>query len=416
MTRVAIVGSSSVEPTSPLPAALATELGLSRSEWTALGRRGSRLAQWTEPGLPEGLTAIVVMIVGNDPNPTASAIREVDAAMRRSAPVVVWLPPPPYPADSRIAGRDVRMREALSGSGVVWVDRAVRMEPEHWSPDRVHPTRAGYRAYARQVAPMLWERLVGSTRAPTGSGPVVATTIGHVLTSGGQRLDVTSEDALWLGRACVGEGGGEADAYAVTSTMLRRWALLRDASASSPFRTLTDLVVGRFAGANPYEGEGREVELRGYSQPVAVQWRGSGARADRRRRMRTMAWGEIETWRRTAVLRVLTGRTALAAWPAVHFAARSLVERRLGEHPDWRIVDVPGARNVYVSVGRSRRSRDPLVFGADGRRAPTPLPLPATPPRPSRPPEVGVGSTSAGPVVLLAGLLFSGMAALWGHS
>lgn len=195
--------------------------------------------------------------------------------------------------------------------------------------------------------------------------------------------------------------------------MLRRWALLRDASASSPFRTLTDLVVGRFAGANPYEGEGREVELRGYSQPVAVQWRGSGARADRRRRMRTMAWGEIETWRRTAVLRVLTGRVALTAWPAVHFAARNLVERRLSEHPDWRIVDVPGARNVYVSVGRSRRYRDPLVFGADGRRrAPDPSPRPGPSERPARPRVAAAGPSSSGSGVLLAGLLAGAMAAV----
>jgi len=409
MSRVAFAGSSSVEPTSPLPAALALELGLSGGEWVALGRRGSRLSQWIDPELPEDLRAIVVMIVANDPRPTASEVREVDAAMRRFAPRVVWLPPPPYPSSSRIAGRDRRMREALAGSGVVWVERAVALEPRHWAPDQIHLTRAGYRAYARQVAPRLWEHLAGSA-SPRAGRPAPRGVIGHVLTSGGLHLTVTSEDAVWLARACVGEGGGEADACAVASTMLRRWAMLRDGSSRSPFGSLADLVVGRFAGADPYEGEGRAVELRGYSQPVAVQWRGPGARAARRRRVRTMAWADVEPWRRAAVLGVLTGRAALTAWPAVHFAARGLVERRLVELPGWRLVAVPGARNAFVSTARSRRYRDPVVFGADGRRAPSRRPVPRAPLSPPSPPN----RAGAGPAALLVGVATLGVALVRG--
>ena len=411
--RVAFVGSSSVEPNSPLPAALAVELGLG-SDWVALGRRGSRLRQWTAPELPSDVRAAVVMIVGNDPRPTAEGVRAVNAALRRLVPTVVWIPPPPYPSDSRIAGRDRRMREALAASGAAWVDVPIAMGPELFSPDRIHPTRAGYRSYARQVGPRLWERLLerpapARPRLELPSRPGV---IGCVFGAGGARLPLTSEDALWLARACVGEGGGEADTHAVASTMLRRWVMLRETSTSSPFGSLTDLVVGRYAGPDPHEGQGREVALRGYSQPVAVQWRARGEHTERRRRVRTLSWAEIEPQRRAAVLRILTGREALSAWPAVHFAARGLVERRLPEHPGWRVVDVPGARNVFVSTSRSRLYRDPVVVGADGRGSTR---APSSPPPRARPPVLVTAARGAGRALFVAGAVTLGGVLFFGR-
>lgn len=410
MSRVAFVGSSAVEPGSLLPGAIARELGLLRPDWETFGVRGSRIAQWTDPELPPGLRALVVLLTANDPRPQASDIRAVDAALRRFAPLVVWLPPMPYVVTSRVAGRNLLMRAALAASGVSWVDVPVVLEPRHWAPDEVHLTRAGYGEYARQVSPMLWGRLAGrpSPRARPSTPAAAGTSIGQVLTSGGLRLTVTSEDALWLARACAGEGGGEADARAVTSTMVRRWTMLRDASSRSPFHTLSDLVVGRFVGDWPYEGEGRAVELRGYSQPVSVQYRGPGSRAARRLRYRTMGWVDISLWRRTAVLRVLTGRAALTARSSVHFAARALVERRLPEHPDWGVVSVPGASNVYVSTGHSRSYRDPVVFGADGRRAPRLSSPSVRPPRPTSALRSRSGAGSA----LLAGAVASVVVAL----
>lgn len=355
---VAFAGSSAVEPTSPLPAALAAELDLRPSQWVALGIRGSRLARWTRPSLPSDLRAIVVLLTANDPHPTAAEVREVDAALRAFAPAVVWLPPMPYPADSRAAGRDARMRAALAGAGVAWVDRPIRLEPGAWAPDRVHLTRAGYRAYARQVGAELDARLSLSLGR-----------IGHVQTGRGQRLPLTSLDAVWVARAVVGEGGTEVDARAIASTMVRRWALLRDSDPDSPFRSLADLVVGRFAGDDPYEGEGREVVLRGYSQPVAVQWR--DPEVERRRRVRELPWESIEPWRRTAVLRVLTGRAPLSAPDAVHFAAPEVVAEGLRRHADWQRVSVGGARNAFVSTAASRAVSEPIMVGADGRIEPT---------------------------------------------
>ena len=353
---IVFAGSSSVEPSSPLPGALAAELALRPSQWVARGIRGSRLAQWTRPSLPSALRAIVVLLTANDPHPTAAEVREVDAALRAFAPIVVWLPPLPYPERSRAAGRDAVMRAALAVAGVVWVDRPIRIEPARWAPDRVHLTAAGYRDYARQVGAELAVRL-----------SIALDRIGYVRTER-HRLPLSSIDAVWLARAIVGEGGAEADAFAIASTMVRRWALLRDADASSPFRTLSDLVVGRFAGADPYDGDGREVVLRGYSQPVAVQWRNSSdAVADaRRRRIRELPWDAIEPWRRSAVLQVLTGRLALAARPAVHFAAPDIVAAGLAQHDDWRRVIVEGSQNEFVSTASSRRAAEPAVVGADG--------------------------------------------------
>ncbi|MCA9607149.1 MAG: SGNH/GDSL hydrolase family protein [Myxococcales bacterium] len=375
---VAFAGSSAVEPGSPLNAALAAELGLADEQWVAAGIRGSRLARWTHPEVPSGLRAIVVLLTANDAHPTADLVRQVDAALRRFAPVVVWLPPMPYHADSPVAGRDSLMRAALAGGRVSWVDVPIVLEQEHWAPDRVHLTRQGYRAYAHHVGVPLAERLA----APIGR-------LGWIWTGRGQRLPLSSVDAVWLARAVVGEGGPSADAYAVASTMVRRWAFLHDADPSLPFRSLTDLVVGRFAGPEPYEGEGREVEVRGYSQPVAVQWR-NGAH-ERRRQIRELPWDSIEPWRREAVLRILTGNAPLTAPAAVHFAAPDVVARELARNEGWQRVPVPGARNAFVSTRVSRAAREPVVAGGQraGERASSQMAFGDTSRpelRPSRPP------------------------------
>lgn len=408
--RVAFAGSSSVALGSPLPPALAVELGMNGNEWIALGRRSARLRDWTRPVWPDwpaGLEAdaIVVLLTGNDSHPSADEVTEVDRALRGRAPIVVWLPPLPYPSDSSVAGRDRRMRAALAEARVARVTTTVVLEAEHWGRDRAHLTAAGYRAYARQVAPALREALgprsappvlsptpadaptpaaapprpdaapvvvVPSSPAPSSLPGPSGSAIGTLVTVRGTRLSLTSTDALWMARALAGEGGGEADAYAVTSTMLRRWAMLWDGGTRS-FGSLTDLVVGRFRGASPYDGDTGEVALRGYSQPVAVQWRTqTGDRAERRRRIRSLAWDAIESWRRQAVLRLFTGRAALTAPSAVHFADRAVVEAGLRRNPGWRIVAVPGGANVFVSVSGSR-GREPHVIGADQSAAPTPL-------------------------------------------
>lgn len=394
--RVALVGSSSVALGSPLPPALALELGLGGSEWIALGRNSARLRDWTRPEWPEGLRAdaIVVLLTGNDSHPSTDEVTEVDRALRGLARIVIWLPPLPYPSGSSAAGRDRRMRAALAEARVARVTTTVTLESAHWGRDRVHLTASGYRAYARQVGPALRQALgvreatppsvpaSAPTEASEPSGapaaPVTPAThwgsapIGTLVTTRGTRLSLTSTDALWMARALAGEGGGEADAYAITSTMLRRWAMLWD-DGERDFGSLTDLVVGRFRGTSPYDGDIGEVALRGYSQPVAVQWRTeTGERADQRRRYRTLGWDSIDSWRRQAVLRLFTGRAALTAAGAVHFAERAVVEAGLRRSPGWRIVAVPGGANLFVSVSGSR-GREPHVIGADQSAAPTPL-------------------------------------------
>ena len=364
--RVVFCGSSSVEPTSPLPPALAAELGLA-GDWRALGVRSSRLRDWTTPPWPAGLTAdaIVVLLTGNDAHPRADAVARVDQALHRHAPVVVWLPPLPYPSDSRVAGQDQRMRAALAEAHVARVATSVRLASSDWGHDRVHLTRGGYRSYAHQVAPAL--RAALAVRQPA-ERPASAN-LGTLVTPGGAHLPLTSTDALWMARAVSGEGGGEADAQAITSTMLRRLALLWD-SGNRHFHSLADLVVGRFQGPTPYDGDSGVVALRGYSQPVAVQWRSErGAHAAHRREIRTLSWDAIEPWRRQAVLRLMTGRAAFTAPAAVHFAAPSLVESRLRENSDWQGVSVPGAVNAFASTGASRGAGEPHVIGAD--QAPT---------------------------------------------
>jgi hypothetical protein len=361
--RVAFVGSSSVSAGSPLPAALAEELGLGAGEWAAVGRVGSRLAQWFS-GVPSDVepAAIVVLLTGNDDHPRSDQVTAVDAALRRSARTVVWLPPIPYPAGSRCVGRDDRMRTALAQASVARVTSHVRLERSHFGRDLVHLTRAGYRAYATQVGAALRQQLGVRQPAQTVWS---SSTIGTLVTGNGARLPMTSTDALWMARALAGEGGGDADAWAITSSMLRRWAMLWDRGQRS-FGSITDLIVGRFRSSTPYDGDRGDVELRGYSQPVSVQWRDTGGpRAERRRRIRSLAWDQIESSRRQVVLRLMTGRAPLTARTAVHFAVRSLVESGMRRNADWQIVPVPGASGVFVSTEASRRMREPHVVGAD---------------------------------------------------
>ena len=427
--RVAFTGSSSMESTAPLPALLAGELGLGEGEWIALGVRGSGLAHWGRPATwPSDLRpeAIVMLLPGaNDGAPSAERVTAADRALRAHAPVVIWLPPFPYPEGSRVRGHDARMREALAAARVVRVELPIRLSASAWAADRVHLTRAGYRAYAAEVAPSLAQALAlrapsmpaimppASTPAPAITPPSPAlvrpgTQIGTLITGRGAHLPLTSTDALWMARALTGEGGREPDALAITSTMLRRWALLWDASQRT-FRTLTDLVVGRLRGATPYDGDEGEVELRGYSQPGAVQWRtqGSADARGRRARIRSLAWDAIDPVRRQAILRLFTGRAALTAQTAVHFAERSLVERRLREHTDWQIVPVPGALNVFVSAPQSRSMREPRVLGADPWLAPPPSPgvaiaLPARPASTSTAVIAGAAAAAIAAALLLA--------------
>lgn len=360
--RVVFVGSSSVSASSPLPGALATELGLARGASTAQGRVGSRLALWTRPPWPAGLTtdAIVVLLTGNDARPTAASVAAVDHALRERSPIVVWLPPLPYRAGSSAAGRDRRMREAIAAAGVAHLAIDVELAAQHWARDRVHLTRAGYHAYAREVAVALRAALAVEPIA-TAPAPVADAPLGRLVTPQGAELPLLGLDALWMARALAGEGGPGPDAYAITSAMLRRWAMLWD-GGERRFGALADLLVGRFRGASPYDADAGEVELRGYSQPIAVQWRTRrGERAERRRQIRSLGWEAIEPWRREAVLRLFTGQAPLVAPGAVHFAARSLVERQVAIHPGWRVVRVPGAAHAFVSLGASR-GREPHVL------------------------------------------------------
>jgi hypothetical protein len=395
--RVAFVGSSSIAPGTVLAGALAGELGLGEGDWITLGRGSTRLSHWARPEWPADLHAqtIVVLLTGNDTRPTAAAVTAVDRALRAIAPVVVWLPPLPYPAASRVAGADQRMRAAQAEAGVARIATNVRLQASHWAG--VHLTPAGYRAYASQVGPTLRAALapilamqhslvqrVPEEQAPQprererapeaqreGGPPAPSSSlVGTLVTTRGERLPLTSTDALWMARALAGEGGGEVDAYAITSTMLRRWAGLRDAGQRR-FGSLTDLVVGRFRSSTPYEGDSGEVELRGYCQPVSVQWRNTGGpRADRRRRIRSLGWDAVEPYRRQAVLRMFTGRAPLTAPASVHFAVRSLVEQGMARNPDWRIVSTPGAQGVFVSTANSRARGEPRILGADQAIAP----------------------------------------------
>lgn len=171
--------------------------------------------------------------------------------------------------------------------------------------------------------------------------------IGRLTTPGGLSLELTSDDALWLARAAVGEG--RRDAADIVSTMLRRWSVVSDANRRPMWPSLTALVVGT------------EENPRGYSQPVSVYWRtrGDTSAQARRLRIRSLGWDEIPDDVRSAVLAVLVGQRGLSMPSAIHFADARVSSARLREGPNWRLVG--RGSNWFLSTAASRRAADPVV-------------------------------------------------------
>lgn len=176
---IVALGSSSVEPGSPLIDALAAELG---EPVEARGVRGSRVSQWaawcaeSSHGTHDGGiigAMVLVLLGGNDTAPSAADVQAIDATLRaQGAAVVVWIPPPPYLSASVAAGRDQRMRAALRAAGVAYVRREARLRASEYGHDLVHPTRAGYRRWSRTIAP----EIAGfrSLARGEGYGPTIA--------------------------------------------------------------------------------------------------------------------------------------------------------------------------------------------------------------------------------------------------
>lgn len=145
---------------------------------------------------------------------------------------------------------------------------------------------------------------------------------------------VTEEDALWLGRALVGEEGERASRaahHAVASTLIRRWAF---ASRSYPrsFPTLTAMV-------------------RAYSQPVNPIWenRGDADAIARRARIRSLAWSQLPETVRGVVVALLTGAESLSARGAVHFADGPTSANFQRNNPSATVVP-SAAANVLLAM------------------------------------------------------------------
>lgn len=184
----------------------------------------------------------------------------------------------------------------------------------------------------------------------TGRGAI----LGHASSPrGGLVIALDETDALWLGRAMVGEEG-ERGSYAgfvaVGSTMIRRLIAIQEQDRHERGLTLwwphlSTLLVG---------DEARSIN--GYCQPVAWQWRTRGPAhlLERRARIRSLAWSELSADARRAATALLTGSTPLSAKTAVHFADSPTMSNSLAQNPSWQVVHVAGAANRFASVPVSR--------------------------------------------------------------
>lgn len=161
-------------------------------------------------------------------------------------------------------------------------------------------------------------------------------------------LAMSDTDALWLGRALVGEEGASAshEAYrAVASCLCRRWIQVQQPRARSGgallWPTFTHLI-------------------RAYCQPVNPAWeaRGTAAQIERRALIRSMRWDELPPAAQRVALGMCSGELSLTAPAAVHFADGPTSAHFMANNPGSAVVS-SAAKNVLISTAASRR--DPEV-------------------------------------------------------
>jgi lysophospholipase L1-like esterase len=173
------LGSSSVERGSPLPREIAARLKVGES-WRAEGVRGSRVRAWVERVERVELAGadVVVLLGGNDATvPDPADIAQIDARARaRGARAVVWILPPQY-LGQVMRLRTGRMALSLRLSGVRFIPRAPRIPAGEWAADGVHPTAAGYRRWAAEIAPFIASALSAAAGSAGNSGVLGAMTL-----------------------------------------------------------------------------------------------------------------------------------------------------------------------------------------------------------------------------------------------
>jgi len=147
-----------------------------------------------------------------------------------------------------------------------------------------------------------------------------------------------ADDVLWCCRMVVGEGEHTREGAAiVTACMVRRLAIV------GAWPSLTRLLIG-------------STSSRGYSQPIAHQWRtvGSPERLARRARVRSLNMSQIPAALKAGVMDVLGGGKLPGPDAAIHFADIPTTAASLARNADWR-EEQSRARNVMVSTENSRR-------------------------------------------------------------
>ena len=156
-------------------------------------------------------------------------------------------------------------------------------------------------------------------------------------------LPLTDEDRVWAGRMLLGEEGARASmaAYvAVLSTMIRRWMQVQERNGQTFWPSFTRLLIGTPEGA------------KGYSQPIAHQWRyeGSPEQIERRRRVRDATWEDLPLNIRLAVDHVFLGNPLQPeSSGAIHFADGPTSAKFLEANPGSKVVKSPAA-NVLVRM------------------------------------------------------------------
>jgi hypothetical protein len=185
---------------------------------------------------------------------------------------------------------------------------------------------------------------------------------------GGRTFVLTHEDALWCGRMMIGEEGpalsqfqngrwksahpnGYEATRAVVGSMIRRFVQV------GAWSSLTKLLRG-----TPEPGDAG-----GYSQPIRFDDHRVPA-------LEAMTWEQIPDAYRRAILDMFTGRVALGARTAIHFANREFTRKRMtpGEpeylpsttREGWRLVPSI-AKNVMVSTSSSRSKPEVVVTGSN---------------------------------------------------
>lgn len=229
--------------------------------------------------------------------------------------------------------------------------------------------------------------------------------IGYATGGPSRQRAITETDALWLGRALMGEGGerDRVERLALAATMLRGWMISGTPTFAAWLRGFSQPINPRWLRGGDLATAHAAALARGERQ--GQEGATSAAAYARRERFQSMPWAAMPAALRADVLGVLNGTLSVKriAPDACNFGGPSLYRTRYGldtsslgrrlatapravatresargaSAPEYVHVSPRPGANVFHSTAESRSANVRVIAGDNPRPASLPAPEPA---------------------------------------